>query len=300
MLISLPLVAIAGPMLGEMVATMPPLFFNPDAHLPVSASIPFEPVEFKTDDNLTLRGWFFPAEKPDGPAIVYAPATSHDQRSGLSLVEPLHQAGFHVLLFSYRGSGGSEGSRFGFTYGARESVDIDAAVNYLYQSRGIQKIGAIGHSAGAVSIILSAARNPRIAAIAAASPFPSLEAVWETSRPAFFPKPLYRFILRMTELRKGFSHTQVRAEDQIAQIAPRPVLLIQGGADERVTNSQAVDLFRRASGPKQFLLLDSASHHEVRSPGLDENASAIIEFFASAFLQDAMSAGLQSSIQRHQ
>jgi len=282
-LIGLPLLAIAGPLLGEMVATTPPLVFNTQLPAPSTIGLPFETVAFHTDEDLTLRGWFFPADQPEAPAIIYAPATSHDQRSGLSLVRPLNEAGYHVLLFSYRGSGASDGNRFGFTYGAQESRDVDAAVNYLYETRGIRKIGAIGHSAGAVSIILSAARNPHIAAIAAASPFPSLEAVWETSRPVFFPRPFYSLVMRLAAVRKGFSYREVRAEAEIARIAPRPVLLIHGSDDRRVTASQALSLYKKARGPKEFLLIENASHHEVRSPGLDDQASAIINFFDSAF-----------------
>lgn len=229
-----------------------------------------------------LRGWFFPAEQAESPAVLYAPATSHDQRSGLSLVQPLHDAGYHVLLFSYRGHGESEGDPLGFTYGASESRDIDAAVRFLFEARGIRRIGAIGHSAGSVAIILSAARNSRIGAVVAASPFTSVDEIWETNRPAFFPKPLFRTVFKLVERRKGFMREQVRAELSIGRIAPRPVLLIHGSDDRRITREQALRLFHRAHSPKQMWVIQGADHRSVRDPGLDALIGQIILFLNQA------------------
>jgi dipeptidyl aminopeptidase/acylaminoacyl peptidase len=245
--------------------------------------ISYEEVAFETSEELILRGWFFPADNQDAPAILYAPATANDLRSGISLVRPLHQAGYHVLLFSYRGHGFSDGNRFGFTYGASESKDIDAAVRYLHESKGIQKIGAIGHSVGAVSIILSAARNPHIDVIIAASPFNSMEEVWETNRPTFFPKPLLDLSMRLSEWRKGFTRDEVRPEDVIAQIAPRPLLLIHGSEDKRITHEQATRLYDTAQEPKRMWLVDGASHGEVRTPALDYLIKKIIDFLNDSF-----------------
>lgn len=105
----------------------------------------------------------------NGEAVVYAPATAHDQRSGLSLVPIFHQAGYHVLLFSYWGHGLSDGLPGRFTYGAAESKDVDAAVAFLHKAKHTGHIAVIGHSAGAA--ILSAARNPDIGAVIAVAPF---------------------------------------------------------------------------------------------------------------------------------
>lgn len=269
----------AGPMFGEMIATKSPAFTGQAARSIRQIGIPYEQVSFPTSDGLTLRGWFFPTDDLQAPAILYAPATAHDQRQGVSLVVPLHRAGYQVLLFSYRGHGSSDGDRLGFTYGARESQDVDAAVSYLSETRGISHIGAIGHSAGAVAIILSAARNPRIGAVVAAGTFTSVEDIWETNRPAVFPLPFYRLAMRTFELRKGFSRQEVRPLDVIGQIAPRPVLLVHGAADQRITQQQAADLFAHANQPKQIIYLPGASHDGVRSPGLDQLIEQIVQFF---------------------
>jgi dipeptidyl aminopeptidase/acylaminoacyl peptidase len=275
--------SLGGPVLGELVATIAPAFPQKATLYAQDLGIPYEQVAFETSDQLVLRGWFFPASQVDAPAILYAPATAHDLRSGISLVTPLHNAGFHVLLFSYRGHGFSDGDRFGFTYGALESKDIDAAVKFLKEIQGIQQIGAIGHSVGAVSILLSAARNPDIDVVVAASPFNNMEEIWETNRPLIFPKPLLDLSMRFSELRKGYTRDQIRPEDVIAQIAPRPILLIHGSEDKRITYEQAMRLYNTAQEPKRMWLVEGASHGEVRSPVLDYLIMNIIDFFNDSF-----------------
>ncbi|MDT8897930.1 alpha/beta fold hydrolase [Thermanaerothrix sp. 4228-RoL] len=246
---------------------------------PSILKVDYEKVEFLTSDGLTLRGWFFPAADPAAPAILYAPATAKDQRQGLSLVRPLHEAGYHVLLFSYRGSGESDGNRFVFSYGARESQDVDAAVRYLVETRGITCIGGIGHSAGAVALILSAARNPNLHAVVAAAPFPSLEDAWRVNRPTFFPPPLYEQVMRLAEWRKGFTRDEVRPLDVVHRLSPRPILFVFGQADRRIPPDQAKRLYEAAEEPKDIIWLPEASHEQVRSPGLDFLMPQLVDFF---------------------
>lgn len=265
----------AGPIVGEIVATTSPLSINfPRKY----HGLKYEEVAFPTSDGLTLRGWFFATSDPTAPAVLYAPATAKDQRQGLSLVAPLQKAGYQVLLFSYRGSGSSDGNRFAFSYGARESLDIDAAVRYLSETRRIRRIGAIGHSAGAVSVILSAARNPEIDAVVAAAPYTSLEDIWADNRPEFLPGEWYSQLQNIFQLRKDFTKQHVRPIDEIAKIAPRPILLINGTADQRITRNQASRLFEAASQPKEIIWLVDAGHSEVRSPGLDLLIPQIVQF----------------------
>jgi len=282
LLISATIVGIGGPVLGEMVSTAAPFFCKSANRAPVALGLNYESVSFKSSDSITLRGWFFPADTPQSPAILYAPSTANDQRSGLSLVKPLHAAGYSVLLFSYRGYGKSDGDPLGFSYGARESLDVDAAVSYLHDIQGAPAIGAIGHSAGAVAIILSAARNLQIDAVVAASPYNSVEEIWTTNRPKAMPTPIFDFVMRTSELRKGFERSQVRPVDVISQIAPRPILIIHGMDDRRITEEQALALVSQAGQPKELWLMSGLSHAEVRSIGIENHIGEIIQFLNSA------------------
>jgi dipeptidyl aminopeptidase/acylaminoacyl peptidase len=273
---------LGAPLLGELIATSPPPYTKRATLSAASLGVSFEEVSFPATDGTALRGWFFPAERSDAPAILYAPSTASDQRSGLSLVMPFHRAGYAVLLFSYRGTGSSDGNRFAFTYGAKESEDVDAAIRFLSEAKGVQHIGAVGHSAGAVSIILSASRNVDLEAVVAASPFPSLEEIWESNRPAFIPPPLQEMAFQFSEWTRGYSRQQIRPLDVIDRISPRPLLLIHGSRDSRISFEQSRRLFYAAREPKQLWVAEGASHAEVRSPVLDSMADEMILFFDRA------------------
>jgi alpha-beta hydrolase superfamily lysophospholipase len=219
---------------------------------------------------------------------VYAPATRHDQRSGVSLVPAFHEAGYHVLLFSYRGHALSDGTRGHFTYGDAESRDVDAAVQFLYETKGIRRIGVIGHSAGAVSSIMSAARNPLVGAVVAVAPFNSLEEVWHTSRPALVPAFVLDWTLSVAEKVRGFRSEDVWAEAVVDRIAPRPLLLIHGRDDERITESQVRRLFAAAEEPKTLWLVEGATHKGIRDPVLDRLAPDVIGFLDQALHRESV------------
>jgi dipeptidyl aminopeptidase/acylaminoacyl peptidase len=279
------LLTLVGPIVGEAIATMPPPFFREAVNPLTEWAFPYEDVSFPTTDGLTLRGWFVPAEGRDAPAIVYAPATGHDQRSGLSLVPAFHEAGYHVLLFSYRGHALSDGRRGEFTYGDAESRDVDAAVQFLHQVKGIRRIGAIGHSAGAVSTILSAARNPLLGAVVAVAPYNCVTEVWRTGSPAAIPSFILDWTLWVAEKLRGFDREEVCPVEVVDRIAPRSLLVIHGTDDQRITETQARRMFEAAGEPKALWMVEGASHGGIRAPVLDALALDVVGFFDRA-LQD--------------
>jgi dipeptidyl aminopeptidase/acylaminoacyl peptidase len=284
-LAGLSLLTLGGPILGEMIAVFPPAFPRDRVNPLAVLGLPYKEVAFPTTDGLTLRGWLIPADRTDAPAIVYAPSTGHDQRSGLSLVPALHRAGYHVLLFSYRGHALSDGRRGAFTYGEDESQDLDAAVRYLVQAKGIHRVGIIGHSVGAASAILSAARNPEVGAVVAVAPFNSVAEVWYTSRPAFVPSLVLDWTMWAAEKLRGFQRDQIRPVEVVARIAPRPLLIVHGTGDLRITEAQVRRLFAAAREPKSLWLVQGATHDGIRSPVLDQLAPDVIAFFDAALPQ---------------
>lgn len=281
--------SLAGLILGEVVATCGPRIRQDQAACADALGLPYDNVAFTNEAGQVLRGWFFPAECSHAPCVLYAPGTSHDQRSGLSLVAPMHAAGYSVLLFGYRGHGLSDGSRFGFTYGANEQKDINAAVHYLYEQRGVEQVGVIGFSAGATAAILSAACNEKITAVVAAAPFASIEEAWEKSRPKVVPRVFYRLGLKFSEWRKGYLREQTCAACAIGDIAPRPVLLVEGTADERIGAKQTRALLSAGHPPIGLWLVKGLTHRQLHSPGLSCLGDDLAAFFRRAFSRDLSS-----------
>ena len=237
------------PIVAESWATRPQAFPR-DAESPRSQlGLPYEEVAFPAADGLTLRGWFIPAQSAHSPVIAYAHGAGRDLRSGLSIVPALNRAGYHTLLFSYRDCGQSDHHGRGLTYGHGESEDLDSAVRFLQEVKGIADIGVIGYSVGATSALRSAARNPHIRAIVAVAPFKPAE-IWAANRPAVLPPSALAWMQRVVEWRKGISLAAIDLTDAIPQISPRPILLIHGSQDERIPLSQVQELFAAAGRPK--------------------------------------------------
>lgn len=287
------LLTLVAPLVGETIATFPPAFPGNTADSLAGLGLDYEDVTFATTDGLELRGWFFPAARLDAPAMIYAPATSHDQRSGISLVPSFHSAGYHVLLFSYRGHALSDGRKGKFTYGEAESRDVESAAQFLFETKGISRIGVVGHSVGAVSAILGAARNPLIGAVVAVAPFSCVTEVWHTSRPSLVPSLVLDWALWVAEKTRGFDREQVCPLQVVEQIAPRPLLVIHGTGDRRITEAQVRELFAAAEEPKSLWLVDGASHDRIRNPVLDILSKDVISFLNAAWRQPtALAAGL--------
>ncbi|MGQ9492203.1 MAG: alpha/beta hydrolase [Anaerolineae bacterium] len=282
------LLAVVFPVIAESWATRPP--FPPTSSVnPLTAfGLAYQEVAFRAADGLTLRGWLIPAKSPDAPAIVYAHGAGQDQRSGLSLVPPLHQAGYTVLLFSYRGHGYSDSDGCGITYGYRESQDIDSAVRFLQQTKRVLRVGVIGYSIGASSALLSAARNPGIQAVLVVAPFASPWEVWMANRPAFLPRFVFDWIRRVVEWHKGISLSAMDLTTLVTCIAPRPLLLVHGSSDERIPLVQVQRLFAAADQPKSLWLIEGETHGSIRSHGLEANIAEIIRFFDEAFRLDSV------------
>jgi len=271
------LVLVVVPLAAEAFITRGPAYV-PTVNPTTSLGLAFEDVTFPTGGGLRLRGWFIPADQPQAPAIIYAHGSGNDQRSGLYLVPTLHEAGYHVLLFSYRDFGRSDHRGTGLTYGDGESEDIDAAVRFLYDVKGIRRIGVIGYSVGAASAILSAARNPHIDAVVAIAPFTCTPELWTGSRPKFVPPFVPTVTLWLVRRWKGFSDAETCPLHVVNRIAPRPLLLIHGTRDERIPYSHSQRLFEAAGAPKTLWLIEGATHESVGHDALALRSRDLLTF----------------------
>ncbi len=63
----------------------------------------------------------------------------------------------------------------------------------------------------------------------------------------------------------GVSPRGILPESAIARVAPRPLLIIHGKADQLIDVSQARRLFSAAREPRQLRIIPSAGHCECRA-----------------------------------
>jgi pimeloyl-ACP methyl ester carboxylesterase len=132
-------------------------------------------VEFKSG-GVTCRAWAYaPRAQASGPApcIVMAHGLSGTRDAAL---EPyalrFAEAGFHVLLFDYRHLGASDGEPRQLISIAQQLADWAAAVEFARGMNGVdpERIALWGCSLSGGHVVVTAARDPRIAAISAQCP----------------------------------------------------------------------------------------------------------------------------------
>src|SRR4051812_10569967 len=110
-------------------------------------------VQFRSESEATIHGWFIPGEKGAG-AIALMHGVRANRLSMLVRARFLSRAGYAVLLFDFQAHGESTGEHI--TFGHLESRDAQAAVNFLRANAPGEKIGVIGVSMGGAAVLLAA------------------------------------------------------------------------------------------------------------------------------------------------
>jgi uncharacterized protein len=128
-------------------------------------SVPHEDVAFETADGLTLRGWYAPSR--NGAAIVLVHGSGGNRTGPRKQARLLAEHGYGVLLYDARGRGESDGDPNGLNW--TWQPDVDGAVRFLHSRPEVRddRIGALGLSAGAETVIEAAARRPDLRAVVA-------------------------------------------------------------------------------------------------------------------------------------
>ncbi len=248
--------------------------------------IEHEDVAFRTSDGLTLRGWWIAPERPDRAAVIAQPGYANHRCRVISHTQALVRGGYGVLTFDWRATGESDGDTA--TVGLYEARDVSAARDWLRGRDDVDqaRVGALGQSAGAAAIIIAAAEDPTIAAIAAETPFATLRDMMATSieqKTGLGQFPFVPLIVFFGEISSGASIDQVRPVDVIGRLEPRPVFIMRGGRDAWVPARNA-DLLIEAAGEHAYLWdAPLGEHSRLYSAYPEEYERRLIGFFDECF-----------------
>jgi fermentation-respiration switch protein FrsA (DUF1100 family) len=235
--------------------------------------LPYRNVAFQTSGQAMLRGWLVPGADGARLGVVTAHGRGADRRDFLRHLPVFHDLGLPTLLFDYREHGISDGSGRGMSMGHREAEDISAAVRYLKQTEGVERVAVVGGSGGATRAILGAAQDRAIDGVVAESPFASM--AWFVSDDVnrmVAQRPVLRRLIALpwwpdlvvgaSALRQGVG--RVRApSDVVHQIAPRPLLLLHGTGDVTVDRAHSELLYAKAGDPTELWLAEGAEHVRI-------------------------------------
>jgi alpha-beta hydrolase superfamily lysophospholipase len=271
-----------------------PLFVIPIGQ-PVAGA---EDVSLHSDDGLTLRGCYLRTSKPRKGVILFGLEFGSNRWACVPYCEFLVDSGYDVFALETRGQGdslaqaGYEPLQWVTDF---ELADFRTALAYLKQrsDRPAQGVGLFGLSKGGSAGLIVGAEDPFVRCFVTDGAFATMGTMLPYMRHfinIYAPSPLlakviptwyYRLAgrigIRRVSRARGCRYPDL--EKYVAGLAPRPWLMIHGGADNYIKPDMARSLFQRARLPKEFWLVDKAKHNQAMQLAEAEYKRRVLAFF---------------------
>jgi uncharacterized protein len=234
-------------------------------------------VEFDSGSGSKLRGWLIPGRKGAG-AVLLAHGFRGDRRQMLGRASFLSKAGYGVLLFDFQAHGESPGKQI--TIGYLESRDAQAAVEFMKKNCPGEKLGVIGISMGGAAVVL-ASPALEIDAMVLEAVYPDIERATADRMERYFgawARGLGRLLIMQLPLRAGIEKDALRPIDRVGAIKA-PKLFIAGAKDRHTKLDESRELFAAAAEPKEFWVVEEATHVDVHQMLKEEYERRILDFF---------------------
>lgn len=249
--------------------------------LPSHLGLPAELVYFQATDGLRLSGWKIPSDAAR-PWIILCHGLGTNRADVLDEAAALFRARFNVLLFDFRGHGGSHGRTTSF--GWLEQRDLEGALAFLGAQPDVapRPYGVFGLSMGGAVAVMVAARDERIGALAVNSIYADLERAIAArlKREHRLPRvPFAFFVDTAYWLRFGVWPGRISPRRAIGCISPRPVLLIHGRDDPKIPSTESELVFAAAGDPKELWVVPGAVHLDGLRLAPAVYHQKLVEFF---------------------
>lgn len=244
---------------------------------PADFSLRYQDVSVQTSDGNIINAWYIPSE--NGAVVILQHGFKSDREELLEEAAMLANNGYGVLVSSIRAHDVNEGELIAF--GLKEMPDIDAWVKFL-QGEGIENIGMLGNSLGGSLAIQYAAENTIIRAVVAHSAFSSMRDTINTSVRYFTDLPAFPFASLIgfwAEQEIDGDIDDIDAKKWVANISPRPILILHSISDIAISPNSGELLFAAASEPKELWQVDGVDHAAFDTQRPQEFENKVLEFF---------------------
>jgi uncharacterized protein len=230
--------------------------------------------------------------------VLHGFVGSKDESHAEIQARMLEEMGYAALRFDFRCCGESEGERAQVRC-FDQVADTKNALSFLATRPEIDaaRIGVIGHSFGAAVAVYTAGIDSRVACVVSSCGWGDGERKFRGQHPT--PEAWARFTGLLEEgrkqkaetgkskwisrfdavpipehLRKNLSPKAImeipvetawsmynfRAEDVVADIAPRPILFLHTANDTITPTEQSIRMFEKAGQPAELILITGTSH----------------------------------------
>jgi fermentation-respiration switch protein FrsA (DUF1100 family) len=242
------------------------------------------PVRFDTSTGGSVAGWFAPGQRGRGAVLLlHGVRGSRHAMTARSLF--LHRRGIATLAIDLPGHGESPAPRI--TFGANESHGVTAALAWLARRCPGERVGAIGVSLGAASLVL-AQPVPPPAAVVLESMYPTIEEAVADRLASHLCAPaaaLAPVLLWQMPWRLGATAAQLHPIDALPSLRS-PLLLAAGDLDRHTTLAETERLYAAArAADKSLWIVPGAGHVDLHA-----FAAAEYERRVGSFMQERLRA----------
>jgi dipeptidyl aminopeptidase/acylaminoacyl peptidase len=239
-------------------------------------------ISFISRDGLHIAGWYVPSK--NRAAVIITHGTNSDRATMLPEIRLLAEAGFGVLAFDWPGLGESEGT---ILWGAAARGALTAAIDWVAARADADpdRIGGLGFSIGGFVMTQVAASDRRLRAMTLESAPSSFDAYVEIhfAKWGFLSEWSARRALRGSDL-LSIDASPIRL---IADVSPRPLLIIGESDDPEIPASMTRALYAAAREPKSLWLIRGSQHGGYAQAAGAEYGRRLRSFFAQNLLERA-------------
>ena len=200
------------------------------AATPASYGLAYQDVAFRTADGVRLSAWYIPAR--NDAAVVLLPGAGETRTAVLGQAVVLARHGYGALLVDTRGHGRSGGHAMDFGWWGDR--DLAAAVSFVARQPGVQasKVAVLGESMGGEQALAAAGSDPRIRAVVAegAEGQQLADHGWRPHDITGIIDRGMEWVQYTTAGLLSGAPRPMSIRDGIRAAAPRPALIIAGGA----------------------------------------------------------------------
>ncbi len=241
----------------------------------------------ETADGLKLKGWIIPRGSDKTVLVLHGYTSSkYDEDYIKPVIEILARNGFNVVAFDFRAHGESDGELT--TLGIKETEDMIGLIDWLEKNRPdlTKNIGVIGYSMGGAISIMLAARDKRVKAVVADSPYMDVVASgkrWIMRIKGFMRSLLlliYPLIISFAKSKANIDLDKLKVYNY-AEKVDQPILIIAGERDDLVTLDEIkkfYNLLKKHNNKVEIWIVDS-KHVEAIKDHPKEYEEKVVGFF---------------------
>ncbi len=222
------------------------LEFLPVVKTPDEVGLEYEEHFVQTTDGEILRVWYLPAESSTG-VVILSNGLVGEIPCYLFLTLLLHSNGWDVVMYDYRGFGGSSG----LPSLASLTPDLSVIIDWTLDRTGLEHVSLYGQSLGAIPSVAVAIQRPVVVnAVVLDSP----------AAPGLLLDGLYASGFALAPLFASAVPADVFTEEIISQLKV-PVLVYLHELDDMLPAETVQAIYDRAGGPKRLVRFGGLGHY---------------------------------------